>query len=137
MRLHVHHSTVYQYESAVARSTQYLRLTPRDSSRQRVLHWALRTPVPAARGTDPYGNVLHVLSTEVPHAELLIEVEGVVEVNDTPLEEADGLPPMVFLRPSALSDADAPMRAFTREETASDAARGSALRAGQIGRAHV
>jgi transglutaminase-like putative cysteine protease len=120
MRLHVHHSTVYRYESAVARSTQYLRLTPRDSSRQRVIRWDLRVPVPATRSTDPYGNVLHVLSAEVPHRELLIEVEGVVEVDDTPLEDADGLPPMIFLRPSSLADADTVMRAFAHDESAEE-----------------
>ena len=129
MRLHVHHSTVYRYESPVSRSTQYLRLTPRDSSRQRVLRWELRTPVAATRTTDPYGNVLHVLSTELPHHELLIDVEGIAEVDDTPLEDADRLPPMVFLRASPLSDADISIRAFAREESASDAGRGNVLRA--------
>lgn len=132
MRLHVHHSTLYRYESPVSRSTQYLRLTPRDSSRQRVLQWELRAPVLPTRTTDPYGNVLHVLSTEVPHGELLIEVEGLAEIEDTPLEEPDSLPPMVFLRPSPLSDADTAIRAFVKEETASDAARGSTTRAWRL-----
>ena len=86
-----------------------------------MISWELRVPVPATRSTDPYGNVLHVLSAELPHRELLIEVEGVVEVEDTALEETDGLPPMIFLRPSALADADASMRAFAREETTLEA----------------
>ena len=132
MRLHVHHSTVYRYESEVARSTQYLRLTPRDSSRQRVIRWELRVPVPATRSTDPYGNVLHVLTAELPHLELLIEVEGVVEVDDTPLEETDGLPSRIFLRPSALADADAAMRAFAREESAAEATLPNAERAWRL-----
>ena len=44
MRLTIEHQTRYEYQSTVRRSTQYLRLTPQPSRRQRILSWELELP---------------------------------------------------------------------------------------------
>ena len=79
MRLEVSHVTRYQYAAPVRMSTQYLRLTPRDSSRQKVLAWKLEAPGAATRTTDGYGNILHVLTLDTPVSEIQIRVTGTVE----------------------------------------------------------
>jgi transglutaminase-like putative cysteine protease len=60
MKFSISHELKYSYDSPVRLSTQYLRLVPRDTVRQKVLDWKLDTPGQALRTTDGYGNVLHV-----------------------------------------------------------------------------
>jgi transglutaminase-like putative cysteine protease len=66
MHLAIEHDTHYRYDSPVTRSTQYLRLTPASSARQRVLSWQLDLPARASQGLDAYGNTLHVLTLDKP-----------------------------------------------------------------------
>lgn len=112
MRLHVHHTTAYRYADRVSHSTQYLRLSPRESARQRVLGWRLDVPGRAVRSVDPFGNTLHVVTVDTPHSELLIAVDGEVEISPGSLSPADGIHPMVFLRPGTLAVPDEAMQAF-------------------------
>ena len=92
-------------------STQYLRLTPRDTSRQKVLHWKLATPGPALRTTDGYGNVLHVLTIDKPVSGIAINAIGSVETAKGGDEPSDftgaPLPPLLFLRSTGLTRAGA------------------------------
>ena len=106
MRLHIHHTTAYRYENSVAHSTQYLRLTPHDSTRQKIISWDLRLPTQASRSVDAYGNVLHVITMDTPHQDIIIEAEGYVDVDDDAREQADSLSPLVFLRSTPLTMAD-------------------------------
>jgi transglutaminase-like putative cysteine protease len=112
MRLHIHHKTAYSYEHYVAHSTQYLRLTPSDSSRQKVLSWDLRLPTLASRSRDAYGNILHVITVDFPHQDIVIEAEGYVEVDDCAREPADNLSPLIFLRSTPLTVADPALTTF-------------------------
>ena len=73
MKLNVSHQTHYTYAQQVKRSTQYLRLTPQDSSHQKILSWDLTLPEFATRTLDAYGNVLHVLTLDQPHQAITIE----------------------------------------------------------------
>lgn len=116
MRLHVHHTTAYRYSGSVAHSTQYLRLSPRESTRQRVIDWTLGLPGRAVRGTDPFGNTLHVVTVDAPHSELLIEVQGEVEVGAGAQSPPDGIHPLVFLRHGTLSAPDDALQAFALEQ---------------------
>ena len=59
MRLDVVHTTQYAYDSPVRASTQYLRLTPRDSARQTVVSWQIEASGTPTHTTDVYGNVVH------------------------------------------------------------------------------
>ena len=55
MRLSIHHDTTYRYAERVRASIQYLRLTPQDSARQRVLDWRLDLPPSAHAQRDGHG----------------------------------------------------------------------------------
>ena len=108
MRISVDHVTHYTYETPVRYSTQYLRLVPKSSSRQRVLEWKLETPGVPLELSDGYGNVLHVLTLDKPVSEIVIRSSGTVETSST-IDEHGGDPklsPLLFLRPTALTHAD-------------------------------
>lgn len=119
MKLSITHEFNYAYDSPVRLSTQYLRLTPRDTARQRVLDWKLDTPGQAMRTTDGYGNVLHVLTIDKPVSEIAIEAEGTVETSPAVDEPSDftGAPlsPLLFLRPTGLTRADQALGAFAEK----------------------
>jgi transglutaminase-like putative cysteine protease len=111
MKLAIAHETRYVYDSPVRYSAQYLRLTPRDTARQKVLAWRLETPGQAVGTQDGYGNVLHVLTLDRPVSEIVIRAAGVVETDrsvDAPSDfTGTTLPPLVFVRPTAQTRADA------------------------------
>jgi transglutaminase-like putative cysteine protease len=116
MKFSITHQFSYAYESPVRLSTQYLRLTPRDTARQKVTSWTLNTPGPALRTTDGYGNVLHVLTIDKPVTGIAIQAQGSVETSTVPDEPSDftgvPLPPLLFLRPTGLTRADESLAAF-------------------------
>jgi transglutaminase-like putative cysteine protease len=116
MKLHIQHTTSYKYENDVAHSTQYLRLTPSDSSRQKILSWVLDLPTASSRSIDAYGNILHVITVDFPHQEIIIKAEGYVDVDDSACEQGDRLSPLVFLRPTPLTKADAELIEFALPE---------------------
>lgn len=111
MILTIQHDTVYRYSETVRHSTQYLRLTPSDGRGQKILDWHLDLPGPATQGCDAYGNILHVLTLDFPHQEIRIRALGVVETNDNDEGPVD-LPPLLFLRATSLTEADARLAAF-------------------------
>lgn len=116
MKLSLMHETRYSYESPVRYSTQYLRLTPRDTVRQKVLGWRLETPGQPVGTHDGYGNVLHVLTLDRPVTEIVIRASGVVETSSAVDEPSDftGTPlsPLLFLRATPLTRADDKLAAF-------------------------
>ena len=119
MKFSITHEFNYAYDSPVRLSTQYLRLTPRDTTRQKVLDWKLDTPGQAMRTTDGYGNVLHVLTIDKPVSEIAIQAEGSVETSPTLDEPSDftGAPlsPLLFLRLTGLTRADEALGAFAEK----------------------
>lgn len=116
MRFSVTHELNYTYDSPVRLSTQYLRLTPRDTARQKVIDWKIETPGQAMRTSDGYGNILHVLTLDKPVSEILIHAGGIVETSAALDEPSDftGTPlsPLLFLRPTALTRVDANLAAI-------------------------
>jgi transglutaminase-like putative cysteine protease len=119
MKFSITHEFKYTYDSPVRLSTQYLRLTPRDTARQKVSGWNLETPGPALRTTDGYGNVLHVLTMDKPVSEISIEAAGAVETSAALDEPSDftGAPlsPLLFLRPTGLTRVDPTLGAFAEK----------------------
>lgn len=115
MKLTINHLTRYRYDEEVKFSTQYLRLTPRNSPRQHIRSWSLALPEGSAVTTiDTWGNVLHVLTLDHPHNEIMIHAQGVVDIadnEDAPPEE-ESLSPLVFLRSTPLTQADVQIREF-------------------------
>ena len=113
MLLSVWHSTVYRYATEVARSTQYIRLTPATSPRQRVLDWQLDLPADAVTMTDAFDNFTHVLTLDAPHQSIHLLARGRVEVDESDDGEAAGrMNPRVFLRDTPLTEADEAIKAF-------------------------
>ena len=114
MHLHISHETVYDYDAPVARSTQYLRLTPRAGRGLRVLHWHLELPAPASACKDAFGNTMHVLSLDGPRRDIVLRAVGEVDTSDAPPtpDPEDELPAPLFLRDSPLTRADEPLRQF-------------------------
>jgi transglutaminase-like putative cysteine protease len=119
MKYSITHQFQYAYDSPVRLSTQYLRLTPRDTTRQKVVQWQLNTPGQALRTTDGYGNVLHVLTIDKPVAEIAIQAQGTVETSPVLDEPSDftGAPlsPLLFLRSTGLTRADQALGAFAEK----------------------
>ncbi|MBO3275615.1 transglutaminase family protein [Pseudomonas schmalbachii] len=116
MRLSIHHDTTYRYEDQVRASIQYLRLTPQESHRQRVLDWQLQLPRPAHALRDAYGNILHVLTLDEPHESIVITAHGHVEIDDSDECEDDPASPLPFLRGTRLTRADATLGEYAREQ---------------------
>ncbi|MDD2056001.1 transglutaminase family protein [Pseudomonas sp. GD03860] len=116
MRLTISHETAYHYEDQVRASIQYLRLTPHDSERQQVLAWQLDLPRPVRAQLDPFGNILHVLSLEEPHSDLIIGARGLVEIDESREAEHEEQSPLPFLRFTRLTEADDAMRAFASQQ---------------------
>lgn len=112
MILTVNHETVFRYEDAVLHSTQYLRLTPRCGEGQKVLEWQLDLPMPAQTVEDPFGNILHVLTLDMPHREIRIRASGIVETEAGERMSFGGADPLLFLRPTPLTAMDESLTRF-------------------------
>jgi len=110
MRIAIEHETRYTYDAPVRTATQYLRLVPRDTARQKVLDWKLDTPAPTVRTLDGYGNVLDVLTLDKPVREIVIVARGTVETSPAVDEPSDfagpPLSPLLFLRATGLTRPD-------------------------------
>jgi transglutaminase-like putative cysteine protease len=117
VRISVDHVTHYTYDSPVRYSTQYLRLVPQTTPRQRVIDWRLEAPATPLELRDGYGNILHVLTVDKPITEMVIRSTGVVETSvaiDDPADEPK-LSPLLFLRPTPLTRAEGPLVEFAEK----------------------
>jgi len=114
MRLNIVHETHYRFGEAANHSIQYLRLTPRQDNCQRVLSWSVTTPGSMTPWVDGFGNNIHVSTIDGPHDEVKVLVEGIVETQDTVgvLPANDGLPPLLFMRDTPLTEAGDGAHAF-------------------------
>jgi transglutaminase-like putative cysteine protease len=120
MRLRIAHSSVYRYDPPTAGVIQVLRLTPRNHEGQYVGHWRIDVAPDArlAAHEDAFGNITHVFTADGPLEELRVEVDGEVET-----QSADGVvrgtverfPPSLFLRDTALTQADGAIRDFAQK----------------------
>jgi transglutaminase-like putative cysteine protease len=116
MRLNISHETAYHYDDEVRASIQYLRLTPHDSERQRILSWQLDLPRPVRSQLDPFGNILHVLTLDDPHDAIIIGARGQVEIDETREAEHEAQSPLPFLRFTRLTEADEALRSFAAQQ---------------------
>ena len=114
MNLAIDHETHYTYDAPVRGSTQYLRLTPRTSGRQRVLDWRIETPGNPVSTLDGYGNVLHVLTLDKPVREIRVRATGSVETLAALDDSADpvALSPLVFTRATVHTRPDEILASF-------------------------
>jgi transglutaminase-like putative cysteine protease len=113
MLLSVTHSTSYRYAEPVLRSTQYIRLTPFASARQRLIQWDLELPAPAVTMRDAFDNLTHVLTLDRPHQMIHLVARGQVEVEEVDDGEVAGrINPLVYLRSTPLTEPDDALRIF-------------------------
>ncbi len=100
MKLNIEHETRYCFTGEANYSIQYLRLTPRIDSCQRILSWNISTAGQLTGWVDGFDNAAHVAVQDTGHNEASFLVKGEVETLDTlgVLPADDGLPPLIFLR---------------------------------------
>lgn len=118
MLLQISHETRYDYSDVVRYTIQALRLTPRREARQRVVSWSIESPGRRIEQLDAHGNVVHYLTVELPHRELRLLVNGVVETDETPGQpnsELRQLSPLAYRNASALTAIDADLAAFAAD----------------------
>ena len=117
MRIRIDHETRYSYARAARFIVQVLRLTPRSTEGQQVRDWRIETDTDARlrRSEDAFGNIVHTLYTERPTDALMVRVTGEVATVDTGgvlRGSPERLSPLVFLRDTPLTEADAALRAL-------------------------
>lgn len=117
MRLRVAHTSVYRYDPPATGVIQVLRLTPRNHDGQYIERWHIDvTPdVRLAAHEDAFGNISHVFTAEGPLEQLRVEVEGEAETQSTSgivRGTVERFPPSLFLRDTALTQADPAVREF-------------------------
>jgi len=117
MRIRVSHATTYIYDRPPTGVTQLLRKTPRNHDGQYVLNWRLDLSQDCLlhQHEDAFGNIPHSFTAEGPFKELTVEVEGEVDTQDTGGVVAGTLerfPPHLFLRETALTEADTAIAEF-------------------------
>jgi transglutaminase-like putative cysteine protease len=85
MLISVRHVTRYRYAESVSYTIQSLRLTPASFKGQRVLDWQVRAggAKPSLQYRDGFGNIVHLITVNVRHEELVIEAGGTIETQDS------------------------------------------------------
>lgn len=112
MRIRISHATSYAYDTPTAGVTQVLRLTPRNHDGQYVVDWRidLSQDCQLHQHEDAFGNITHSFTAEGPFDRLSVAVEGEVETQDTQgivRGAVERFPPQLYLRETALTQADA------------------------------
>ena len=127
MRICVAHESVYRYDTPSTGVIQTLRLTPRNHDGQYVVDW--RIDVSADCRLEPhedaFGNIIHAFSVSGPISELRLLVEGEVETQDTigvVRGAVERFPPSLFLRETALTQADDALLAYAAQFEGHEAA---------------
>jgi transglutaminase-like putative cysteine protease len=117
MRILIDYETRYSYATPARFIVQSLRVTPRSVEAQQVRDWRIETDVDTRlrRSEDSFGNIVHTLYTERPTQVLTVRVTGQVTTSNTSgvlLGIPEKLSPIVYLRDTPLTEADAALRAF-------------------------
>jgi transglutaminase-like putative cysteine protease len=117
MRIRIVHRSHYRYDPPATGVIQMLRLTPRNHDGQYVARWRIDISADArlAAHEDAFGNIIHVFSADGPFSAVTVEVDGEVETQDSQgivRGTVERFGPTLFLRDTALTQADAAIRDF-------------------------
>lgn len=117
MRIRISHHTEYRYDPPASGVIQVLRVTPRNHEGQYVVRWRIDVSADARLNAheDAYGNLTHVFSADGPLRQLRVDVDGEVETQNTNgivRGTIERFAPSLFLRDTALTEADAAIRDF-------------------------
>lgn len=126
MRIRIAHETVYRYEKPAKSVIQTLRLAPRSHDGQHVIRWRINVDqdVRLSEIEDAFGNVGHVFSAAGSIETMRVTVEGEVETQDRAgvlRGTIERFPVSLYLRETALSQADEALCAFAEEAAGSSA----------------
>ena len=115
----VSHATTYHYDTPPTGVTQIMRLTPRNHDGQYVVNWRIDLSEDCLlhQHEDAFGNITHSFTAEGPFNELSVTVDGEVEMQDMHglvNGAVERFPPALFLRETALTQADAGDLRFCR-----------------------
>ncbi len=84
MRLHISHTTTYDYDAPVTYALQQLRLTPKTTGVQTILHWY--TTVTGGQKQlsfeDAHRNTVDLISFDAGTRSITVQCEGEVELRD-------------------------------------------------------
>jgi transglutaminase-like putative cysteine protease len=119
MRIRIAHRTSYRFEPPAAGVIQVLRVSPRNHEGQYVVRWRIDVSADARLNAheDAFGNITHVFSADGPLGELSVEVDGEVETQNTNgivSGTVERFGPSLFLRDTALTQADAAIEDFAQ-----------------------
>ena len=125
MRIRVVHETKISFPSPARAFHAHVRLTPRSFDAQYVLRWRLESDLdaPLRPREDAFGSVVHALSWHKPVEGVTITASGEVETQDkvgVVGGAVEPLPTDMFLRASALAQANPALREFAGEVTGGD-----------------
>jgi len=120
MRIRISHETRYHYAAPISGVIQTLRLTPRNHDGHYVVRWRIEVSEDCRLNEheDAFGNITHTFTADGPFAELGVQVEGEVEVQDTAgivRGTIERFPPSLYLRATPLTEADDAIADFARE----------------------
>lgn len=120
MRLSVNHRTVYRFSDPARRVVQLARVVPGNFIGQTVVHWNVDVDCDARvrRGRDGYGNETRMIYVDGPVEGLAIAVTGEVVTEDRAgvvIGANETLPPMLFLRSTALTGPSDAIADFARD----------------------
>jgi transglutaminase-like putative cysteine protease len=117
MRIRVRHETSYSYGAPAKSVIQKLLLSPRNHCGQHLFEWRIDMDrdVRLRSSEDAFGNIVHSCSVEGPVDRLSTTIEGEVETFDTAGVVSGAIerfPPVLYLRDTSLTLADAALRDF-------------------------
>ena len=122
MKLMVNHQTQYYYDQDISYGTQYVRLSPQNTSRQRVMYWGVSVPGETIEQLDGFGNTCLASSQRFSYQQLMIMAQGTVEI-DTAAEYTldDRVPTEIYLQMTHATQCSPEMMQFAhmhvREKT--------------------
>lgn len=122
MKLMINHQTQYQYDIKVRNSAQYVRLTPQNTSRQKVQYWGVSIPGETIEQLDGFGNHWIASAQRYEYENLIIMAQGTVEIDENaPFTIDDRIPAEIYMQTTQATQCSPEMMQFAhmhvREKT--------------------
>src|SRR5690554_6389259 len=116
MRLMINKQTQYHYLVPACTSIQYIRISPPNSSRQQLAHWAISVPAECEIKHDAFQNIWMTSTQRFSYQSLSIMAQGIVELRpQMRWGLQDQLNPYLFLQPTASTLCSPEMQCFARQ----------------------
>lgn len=116
MKLHITHTTEYQYSEPLEYAIQSLHLGPQSGPTQMVMDWHIETQGRIAAWRDGLGNLVHTYSHRGAGLRSRIVVSGIVHTQNVAIQqESMGMHPSYFLREGTYTKREPRMTAWAQE----------------------